>query len=466
MKKLLRSEKLRPVILLIALALVIALNCAVSGLGGLHVDLSARRAATPSQEALAVARGVSEPVAVYLMESESGRNVWLDEIAARLAAASKNVTVETVDPASARVESLAPLANGQELAEGSVLVASGKRSVLLTADDLFSYEYDQSAYYYYGVISYTRADFTAQDALCRAFRYVTRDDMPVLYLLNGHGESGWDGALNSLCFRNSIALEDLTLSPGQAVPEDAAAVLVCGPTSPVGEETAEALLSYLQAGGDVLLMTNYTTDFTGLDRVTEYYGMTRKTGLVLDNDASHVYGADYKYFLRPDLRASAVTDPLIEAGQSVLVPVAEAIVRSDVRRAGLNAQPILITSGQGYMKTNTEAIATLDQESQDETGTFIVGMAAVEGDTHLTWLASIAMIATTNDAASNGGNEALAAAALRQMFDFPEPAAAIPATDLITEPASIPQVPALILLVALPLICLIIGLVLRRRHSA
>ena len=466
MKKLLRSEKLRPLILLAVLVLAVALNGVVGGLGGLHVDLSARRAATPAQEALAVARGVSEPVRVYVIASESGRNVWLDEIVARLAAAGENITAETVDPASTRVESLAPLANGQELAEGSVLVASDKRSVVLTTSDLFSYDYDQSAYYYYGVMSYTRADFTAQDALCRAFRYVTRDDMPVLYVLSGHGEGGWDGELNALCFRNAIALETLNLAPGQAVPDDAAAVLLCGPTSPVGEDTADALLNYLQAGGDMLLMTNYTTDFTGLDRLVEYYGMARKGGLVLDADAAHVFSADYKYFLKPDLRANAVTDALIEAKGQVIVPVAEAIARSDVRRAGLNAQPILTTSQQGYIKANTEAIATLDQEAQDETGSFIVGMAAVEGDTHLTWLGSIAMIATSNDTASSGGNDALTAAILRQMFDFPEPDAAIPATSLITEPATLPQAPALAALIALPLICLIVGLILRRRRAA
>ena len=463
MKKLLRSEKLRPLIVLIALALVIAVNAAAAGLG--RVDLSSHRAATLSGEALAAVRAVSEPVRLYVIESEEKRDVWLDEIVARMAAASDRVTAETIDPASSRLETLADLAGGQTLAEGNVLVASDKRAVVLGAADLYAYEIDQSAYYYYGVTSYTRADFTAQDALCRAFRYVTRDDMPVLYLLSGHGEGGWDGELNRVCFRNGIAVETLVLAPGESVPEDAAAVILCGPTSPVGEETAAALLSYLQAGGDLLLQTNYTTDFTGLDSLVEYYGMARRKGLVLDNDAGHIFSADYKYFLKPDMRSNAVTDGLIEGRLPVLVPVAEAIARSDVRRAGLNAQPILLTSDQGYMKTNTDAVSTLDPESQDETGSFIVGMAAVEGDTHLTWLGSISMFAEANNSGSGGGNDALLESILRQMFEFPAAEAALPASSLLTNPASIPMIPALIVLAALPLACLVIGLLRRKKQG-
>ena len=309
-------------------------------------------------------------------------------------------------------------------------------------------------------------DFAAE--FWKAFKenYVTRDDMPVFYALTGHGESGWDGALNRVCFDNNIAFEKLTLAPGEAIPADAAAVMVCGPTAPVGDETCAALLDYLKAGGNVLLMTNYTTDFTGLDAVVDYYGMARRKGLVLDNDTKHVYSSDYKYFLKPEMRESAVTSALIEGKQTVLMPVSEAIVRSDVRRAGLNAQPILTSSDQGYLKANTDAISTLDQEIEDETGRFILGMAAREGDTRLVWLASITMFAETNDSASEGGNSALLAEILKDMFDFPAAGEPLPAANLLAMPTELPLVPAIVCLAALPVICLAVGLFLRRRREA
>ena len=461
MKKLIRSEKLRPVILIAALALVVALNAAAGGLG--HIDLSSSRAATLSAEALGAVRALTAPVRLYVVESEEKRDVWLDEIVSRMAAANANLTAETVAPDDARMETLSAL-TGQTPAEGSVVVASDKRAVVLGAAELYQYEYDQTAYYYYGVVSYTRADFTAQDALCRALKYVTRNDMPVFYALTGHGEAGWDGALNRVCFDNNIAFETLSLSPGEAIPADAAAVMVCGPTSPVGDETCAALLDYLKAGGNVLLMTNYTTDFTGLDAIVDEYGMARRKGLVLDNDTKSVYSADYKYFLKPTMRESAVTHALIEGKKAVLMPVSEAIARSDVRRAGLNAQPILTTSEQAYMKVNTDAISTLDQETDDESGRFILGMAVTEGDTRLVWLSAIAMFAETNDTATNGGNSALLAAILGDMFDFPQKDEPLPAANLLAMPSELPLVPSIICLAAPPLIVLIIGLALQRKR--
>ena len=466
MKKLL--SKLRPLIVVIALALVVLINALIGDLGGLHFDLTPRKAATPVAEAMDVVNAVNEPVELYIVETDDTRNVWLDELLDRFAAANGKITLESVDPSSARLETVQALADGETLADGSILVRSEKRSVALDSDDLFSYEIDQMTYYYSNgeVINYTSADFTAQDALCRALTYVTRDDMPVLYVLSGHGENGWDGALNAICFRNNIALETLTLAPGEAVPVDAAAVLLCNPASPVGEETVDALMDYLKNGGDMLLLTSYNTDFTGLDRLVGYYGMARRAGLVVDNDTSHVYSSDYKYYLKPDLREHDITAPLIEAKQRVIMPVTEAITRSDVRRAGLNAQPLLMTSAKAYLKTNTDAVSTLDQEEGDIPGQFIVGMAAAEGDTRLVWLSCATFIAAGVSGASGGGNDALIESAFRQMFDFPAQAEALPAVSLITEPLSLPMVPALIALIALPLICLLIGLIRRRKYAA
>ena len=458
-------KKLRPLIVIGVIVIVVIVNILVGGLKGTHIDLTAKKAATPAEAALAVVRGVNEPVNVYRIESDATKNVWLDELLARFDAANGNVTVETVDASSARLETLARLADGQSLDDGSILVVSDRRSVVLTTDDLFAYEIDQTAYYYSNgeVISYTSADFTAQDALCRAITYVTRGDMPVLYVLSGHGESGWDSTLNKICFRNGIALQTLTLGEGDSVPSDAGTVMVCNPASPVGDEAVDALMAYLENGGDMLLLTSFNTDFTGLDRIADHYGMARLRGLVLDNDASHVYSADYKYYLRPDLRDNAVTAPLIENRQRVVMPVAEAIVRSDTRRAGLNAQPLLMTSDQAYLKVNTDAVATLDQEENDIPGQFIVGMAAVEGDTHLTWLSCATLIASGVSTASGGGNDALIESALSQMFAFPEKAEALPSVSLLTEPTALPTLPAILALLVLPLICLIVGLIRRRR---
>ena len=465
MKKLIRSEKCRPLIVIAVLALVVALITAIGSPTALHVDLTPRHVVTPSTEALAVLRDVSEPVDLYLIRSEETQSIWLEELIARFDASSDSISYELVDSSSPRMEALSALSGGQELPDGCVLVVSDKRSAVVNSAELFSYEYDQTAYYYLGVFNYTSAEFTAQNALCRAIDYVTRDDMPILYLLEGHGENGWDSTLNALCLRSGIALETLRLEAGEAVPEDAAAVLLCGPTSPVGEEAAQSLLDYLEAGGDLLLMTDYASDFSGLEALAAHYGMARKTGFLLEDDTNYLYNPDYKYSLLPELRESVFTDSLIANGQRVVLPACEAIERSDVRRAGLNAQPLLLTSDHAYMKADTSSITTLDREDEDESGRFILGMAATEGDTHLVWITSTGVLATGGSLSSGGGNEAFIEGILRQMFDFPAQPEAIPGVSILEDSSSVPEVPALIALIALPLLCLAAGLILRRRRA-
>ena len=62
-----------------------------------------------------------------------------------------------------------------------------------------------------------------------------------------------------------------------------------------------------------------------------------------------------------------------------------------------------------------------------------------------------------------GGNDALIESALSQMFAFPDRAEALPSVSLLTEPTALPTLPAILALLALPLICLIVGLIRRRR---
>ena len=464
-KKWIHSEKIRALIAVAAFALVIALIAMVVSPASLHFDLTDSHIVTIPEEALSSLSAVSEPVSLYLIKSEESDTVWLDELVGRYAAANDNITSEVIDSSSSRVSKFSALLSGQDLTKDCILVVSEKRSVVLPNGDLFSYEYDPTAYYYLGVVNYTSAELTAQDALCRAIDYVTRDDMPVLYCLDGHGESGWDSTLNELCLRLGIALETLNLKAGDPVPDDAAAVFLCNPASPVSEETAAALLDYLKDGGDMLLMTNYGTDFSNLESLVEYYGMARRNCFVLEDDTSYLYNPSYQYSLVPEIRKSAYTDSLIAENRRVVLPASEAIVRSDVHRAGLTTQPILVTSDHAYIKADPNAIATLSREEEDESGRFLLGMAATEDDTHLVWISSASVLSEGAEMSTNGGNSALIASILNQMFDFPAQPEAIPSVSILETPVSIPNAPAIIALIALPLICLIVGVILHRRRA-
>ena len=224
MKKLLRSEKGRLLIAVLLIALVVAVNALVGALGLPRADLTADRVMTPSQEALEIVRTIDTPATIIFIADDDSDDIWVGELSRRYADANDNVSYKTMSTDSAALSALSAK-TGLTLAVGNVVVESEKRCAVLTGDDLYSYDFDKSTYYMTGVKNYTRADFTAQNALVNALLYVSRDDMPTLYMLTGHGEPQQNAKLFLICRRNNIAFKTLDLSKAGAVPDDAAALL-------------------------------------------------------------------------------------------------------------------------------------------------------------------------------------------------------------------------------------------------
>lgn len=457
MNKLVRSEKGRFLIGL-ALVLVVVLVMTLSpALGTWRVDLTANRVMTPDQAALEIIDSVSEPVTLTFVVDDVSDDIWVSELIRRYAEASRFISWKTTSSTSASLNNLAAQ-TGSSIESGSVIVEGDKHTAILTLDDLYSYEYDQMSYYTTGSLRYTKADFTAQDAIANAILYVTRDDMPVVYALSGHGEAQAGEMLTTLCRKNAVDLRTLELSEVQAIPDDAAALVVIGCSEGYDEADAALIEDYLAGGGSLLLMSDYESELGALEELAGQYGMALKGGLVLDGDNAHVYSSDYRYYLLPDVAESSCT----QEGTQVLMPVASALERNDISRAGLSVETILTTSEQAYRKANTDQVATLEQEESDETGRFVLGLAAQEGDGLFVWLSSTAMLSADGDTVTGGGNSAFVLGILDAMMTRPD-GVSIEADSMLTTSLRASYIPALAIVMILPLALLIAGFIVRKR---
>lgn len=90
-----------------------------------------------------------------------------------------------------------------------------------------------------------------------AIEYVTSDDLPVMYTLEGHGEAELSDGITSEIEKQNVELKSLNLVTEGEVPEDAEAILICSPTSDFSEEEANQIISYLEKGGKALIFTDY-----------------------------------------------------------------------------------------------------------------------------------------------------------------------------------------------------------------
>jgi len=222
-------------------------------------DLSPGSRFTLSDHAMAVLRGLTQPVHVTgFIRTEDPRNILLKDLLWQAARESTKLTYDIVDvnrnPAMA--------AEFQVSSYGSAVVESGGR----------------------------RVDFTGptEGQLVGALLAVTQPPKKV-YVLAGHGECsitdtdrhrGCSG-LGSAIRGEHFEIEELSLFGGRAVPADADILLVAGPTSDPLQAEIGAITAYLDRGGKLLALAD-PFSAPRLSELLARYGIRLGDDVVLD----------------------------------------------------------------------------------------------------------------------------------------------------------------------------------------
>lgn len=110
----------------------------------------------------------------------------------------------------------------------------------------------------------------------------------VIYIARGEGEGdptradalGWSGAAAALV-NEGYAVRELVLAAAEAVPSDAAALIVAAPRRPLRAEAIARLRDWLARGGSLVVLLEPGTD-TGIEALLEAYGFALPDGVVVD----------------------------------------------------------------------------------------------------------------------------------------------------------------------------------------
>ena len=73
---------------------------------------------------------------------------------------------------------------------------------------------------------------------------MTSENLPNVYVLSGHGEQELSSDVTDMIRQDNMEYESLSLLSLEAVPEDAAAVLIHVPSSDLGDDETAVLISY------------------------------------------------------------------------------------------------------------------------------------------------------------------------------------------------------------------------------
>ncbi len=377
------------------------------------IDMTQQELYTLSDQTQKILDSLDEDVTVYLIAETGSEDAYLTKLLEQYQARSSHIRVVTRDPVL--YPGFAAEYTDEELGANSVIVESGLRSKVVPYEEIYQYTY--STYYYYSYVS--DVQFAGETALSSAIDYVTAQDVPTVYCLTGHGERAVGDALAKAIAEDNMQLLDLNLLSQEQVPEDAACILVYAPETDISEDEAQMLRDYLELGGRMLTVTDYTNadGLVNLTQVLEAYGLTVTSGLIIEGNAGYCYR--YRNYLLPELQSSEITSALMEGRYSIFAPNTHGVGPTESYRSSIIITPLLATSDDAYAKQDAANAATMEKEDNDKNGPFYVAVSAQEEhdgvETRIVWFGSPYLLDEETDAMVSGANSDLVLASLGWM---------------------------------------------------
>ncbi|MDY7016514.1 MAG: Gldg family protein, partial [Cyanobacteriota bacterium] len=136
-------------------------------------------------------------------------------------------------------------------------------------------------------------ELLTESKLTNGIEQILRDEQPLVYFLQGHGEwpleeAGEEGSISQAiaALRNKgYQVEPLNFAEQPEIPQDAAAIAIFGPKRALFDGEVAALQDYLNRGGSLLLAIDPKVE-VNLEPILDEWGVQLDQRLVIDNSGS------------------------------------------------------------------------------------------------------------------------------------------------------------------------------------
>lgn len=356
---------------LVVIGIAVVINLAANQLPtkATNYDLTASDVLSLSDQTKEITAALDQDVTIYDIVQSGNEDETISQLLDRYKDLSDHITVKSVDPVV--YPNFASQYTSEEVSENSLIVVCGEKSRYIGNEDIYetSYNSDYS----------TNTTFDGEGELTSAIQYVASGTSGKIYLLTGHGEADIPDSVTEAIAKENMDLEELSLLKEGSVPDDASSLMIFSPSSDISSEEKDTILAYLAKGGSLMLITDYVDDqdMTNLYALEAAYGVKTADGIVMEGSASNCV-QNYNYYLLPEIDSHEITDPLINGGYNVLMPLAQGILETGDAANTVTITPLLTTSDQAYSKVAGSAMNTYDKEDGDIDGPFNLGVAISE----------------------------------------------------------------------------------------
>ena len=391
----------------IVLAILVAVNVLVSVLptSATRYDISAAKLYSITSNTKAVISGLTEDVTIYWIVQADQENEVISNLLDKYESLSDHITVVKKNPDV--YPTFAAQYTDETVYNNSLVVECGSKSRYIAYDDIYLQEVDYTTYSY-------ATSFDGEGAITSAIDYVVSDELPQLYVLEGHGEAALSTVFSEQIGKENMEVSTFSLLTENAVPEAADCVLIYAPESDISQEEKDILADYVSTGGKLLVLAGPTEDGTlaNLYSLLADYGVTAAEGIVVEGDSSH-YAFGYPHILLPDMADSEITQSLTAENYYAIIPIAQGMTVSD---SATSVTALLTTSDTSFSKAAGYQLSTYEKEEGDTDGPFAVVLSVADSSGgEIVWFGSSLMLEEGYNEYSSGGNLDLVMNALSEL---------------------------------------------------
>ncbi len=451
-----------------ALAVFVNLIAGAMPATWMQLDATSQKIYSLTSDTTDMLSKLQEDVNIYVLAAKDAADSTVAKTLERYQAGSSHVKVEYKDPAK-YPNFYASYTDNTSITQNSLIVVSDKRNKVINYSNLYESSMDYNTY------STTTTGYDAEGQITSAIQYVVSDNMPVVYALEGHNETGLADGFQEVIEKANITLETINLLNYNEIPADAAALIINGPTSDFSTDDAAKVSTYLKNGGKAFITLGFTEqEMTNFYSILSEYEVTVAAGMVMETDTNYYY--QQPYYLLPEVKSTTLTSGA--ADNYVFAPSALGLQypqASEEDESAITYDELLTTSDSAYSKVDVVNLTTLDKEEGDIDGPFAIGLDITKqnednSQTKLVIYSCVGIFENSADQMVSGNNSKLFSGTMNTLVSSNEDeTAVIPVKSFedatVTVSTTVMQFGAVIGIVVLPVMLLIVGIViwLRRR---
>lgn len=293
--------------------------------GRRQIDLTADHSQTLTGETRRIVGGLRRRVraTAFFVRTDPNR-VAAPTLLGRYSRLNRRLTYRVLDPEQTPA---AAAAAGIDPAAGGIALTDGKRT--------------------------ERADTATEQDITAALARLERARASTVCVATGHGESDPTSTLDDgmastmkLLSANGYVVRPVDLLTRSEVPAGCDALLLAGPTAPLGP-AADGIAAYLSGGGRAVVLTDPAST-VDLNPLLSAYGMKIDRGIVVEGDARRRFPDDPTRPIALDYHSSS---PIVRRLAPTFYPGAQDVVLGNTGAVpGLAVSAVVSTSDHSYLE--------------------------------------------------------------------------------------------------------------------